>query len=199
MQGFNVRFDSPLISAAMAGAESIVSEAPKVAPAPTNIAKPAPKPSPPPVDLAMQTLDAIKNELRKTTAELSSQHAALQSTAASYAIEIVRVFLGSTSDAVEQRLQQNVIRVLQHPDAVIVKLHVHSSCHESIKRWLNEESDLLIPDLAIEVLEDDSLSPGDCRVDFGQSGRLASLEDQLKLVESKLRDSIRADQIGGRQ
>ena len=201
MARFEIQFSTPMTSAKIAGVNDYVNVVSQSVSTPEKVptqAEASPQ-AEPTVASTSQTIDSIRSALEKAVTESSDQHALLQSLAARYAVEVARVFLGSMDELIEQRLQQNVLHVLQHPDAIIVKLFVHPSCRESIKEWLDENGDLRIPNLGIEVMADDGLAPGDCRVDFGRSGRLASLEEQLKLVESRLRDSIRENQQGAHE
>ena len=146
------------------------------------------------------TITRVEAALTDVLAELSSQRTAFQAAAANYALEIVHVLLGSTSEIIEQRLQENVARVLHDPDAfTVANLYVHSTCRDSIEQWIqkSELTDRL--EGKLKILVDEKLSPGDCRVDFGQSGRLASLDEQLKLVAARLKQSIRDDQNGSQR
>ncbi len=195
MSTFTIEFDSLLIAAGTADEIDrvrmpieIVTE-PLSAPTTSAPAQPVP-------DFTLTTT-AIETALKNVFAELSSQHAALQTTAGNYAVEIVRVLLGSTEDIIEQRLRQNVARVLDHPDECsVAKLFVHSTNRDAIENWLLKSESFKSLDATIEVQADNELKPGDCRVDFGQSGRLAALDEQLKLVESRLKQMIRDDQAG---
>lgn len=202
MSKFAIQFDSPLTSADAAARNVRVAVTSKLVGA--RVQKDEPKPAESEAEPDSNTPDpehlaAIDIAIKQAQAELSSQNQLLQSTAAKFALEIAKVVLGSTDELIEQRLQQNVLRVMQRPDATTAKLYVHSTYRESIQQWLTDSSKAQLPEVDIEILVDDDLIPGDCRVDFGQSGRLASLEEQLKLVESRLHQSIRESQAGERE
>jgi flagellar biosynthesis/type III secretory pathway protein FliH len=105
------------------------------------------------------------------------------------------VFLNSTDEIIEQRLRENVTRVLDQPDAYSeATLFVHSDCHDAIQQWLLDSGSFESIECEVKVTVDDQLSPGDCRVNFGNSGRLASFEEQLKLVSARLKQTVR-DQL----
>lgn len=200
MPNFTIQFDAPLKSAKAAGAvradHTDAANQSTIAPDDVAAEPVAELPVQPTVAVTPESGTAIEAAIKGVLAELSSQRNHLEATAAKYAVEVVRVFLGSTDELIEQRLQQNILRVLDRPETATAQLFVHSQCRESIQSWILENSEIQTLEVAIEVLVDDDLEAGDCRIDFGQSGRLAAMEQQLALVESKLQQAIRDEQSG---
>lgn len=197
MSNFSVQFDAPINAVQIAGEmypELLTSETADV-----EIDDPESQIIETNSDIA-ETTKRIEAALKDVLMELLSQRTAFQAAAADYALEIVHVFLRSTDEITQQRLRENVARVLDSPDTCsVANLYVHPSCRESIEQWIAESelSDRFEGQLM--VLVDEQLSPGDCRVDFGQSGRLAALDEQMKLVATRLKQTIRDDQNGSLQ
>ena len=109
----------------------------------------------------------------------------MRSLAIDYAIQAVTIILSSDDELVEERLRKNLLRIFESADEFeAAKVYVHPQQMDCVSGLLNTTE-------GIDFLIDTSLEPGDCRVDFGASGRIANLENQLTLIKNRLEQAIR--------
>ncbi|QEG23370.1 hypothetical protein [Mariniblastus fucicola] len=194
MTNFSVQFTAPVQSVQVVGKGCRVGKPVETAQAIEEAVRKEPEP----VAVTTISTEAVESALGEVVNQLKAQQSELHEFAARYAVEILRVFLISSDEVIEQRLRDNVLRMLDQPGPLeVLKVSVHSSCHSSMQKWILESDIPTRFNCTPEVLVDDQLSPGDCSVDVGQNLRLASLEQQLQLVESRLMQTVRAKREEG--
>jgi flagellar biosynthesis/type III secretory pathway protein FliH len=130
-------------------------------------------------------LTSIQQELHEVHSEIKNQNQTMRSLAIDYAIQAVTIILSSDDELVEERLRKNLLRIFESADEFeAAKVYVHPQQMDCVSGLLNTTE-------GIDFLIDTSLEPGDCRVDFGASGRIANLENQLTLIKNRLEQAIR--------
>lgn len=132
------------------------------------------------------TAKAIEESVLRIRTTIESQQNQIETFALAFATEFVRTVLGTVDELIQQRLERAVSLALEDVDSELPpKVFVHPSCLQHIQAWLSSNTEF-----EIEVLPDEALIAGDCRVEFGNEGLLASLDSQLELIQTKLLRSI---------
>ncbi|NNE01509.1 MAG: hypothetical protein HKN47_29710 [Pirellulaceae bacterium] len=160
---------------------------------PTSIAAPgchvsqhemAAKPADPQLDVqAAATLQAIATSIHALRSDVDQQLSQIQQSTTAIAIEICRAVL---SDGAEELVAKRIEHYLQlaleqmRPDAP-KQVSVHPDCADRIASWIADSVD---PNIIIST--DASIAAGDCRIESGQTGISASLNDFLDSITQQL-------------
>ena len=177
MPNFTVQFDAPVVATKVEGNRYAVGT-----PVETTIAD-ADESSGGAAVSAILT--SIQQKLHEVHSEIKNQNQTMRSLAIDYAIQAVTIILSSDDELVEERLRKNLLRIFESADEFeAAKVYVHPQQMKCVSGLLNTTE-------GIDFLTDTSLEPGDCRVDFGASGRIANLENQLTLIKNRLEQAIR--------
>lgn len=132
-------------------------------------------------DQAIGALNAIARRLGEMQETHASERRDLSDQVSQAATEIARAVLND-QELVQQRSLQFVQIAIEQLQATVSKTaYVHPTCVETIQSWI-DQSDMEL----LEVAADDSVEPGDCRIDCGDRGVTATLD---ALLESMLTQS----------
>ena len=179
---FQVQFEIPLVSVSAMGALVVAENLTREALALDDVESGP--------DLAaeelVQTIQSIEAKLAAISETIQAQNQSVVAAATEYGLEIVRLLLQNDDELIEKRLLRYVeIGLAQNdPEAGEPQIYVHSECLEGLKTWMAAAGKL-----NLELHADDSILPGDCRIEVGETGLLASVESQLELIATKLRQA----------
>ena len=122
-----------------------------------------------------KTLAAFGQQLFEIQRSMQSQAEAVHALVIKAAAAIAGEALGGDDALVEKRVVQFaevLMRQIQPTQSATA--FVHPQCVETLSRWAEEaEAD------SIEIRPDANLTPGDCRIEVGGKGMVASLESFL--------------------
>ena len=176
MTAFTVQFDSPLINIHCPGVtvtEDVVD---------------IPKPTGNPVDeyQIASVFESIGQQLSQLIDLVRNQNRTIESKAADYATEIVQSILQLDDELVQKRVQRYIELAFDNVgNNHSATVFVHPRLRGTLDSWASENQFL---EMVIEA--DSSLAEGDCRLEFDDSGLLASLDFQLGVVKQKLLHAI---------
>ena len=129
-------------------------------------------PAQPTVDpQVVESLSAIANRLTQLQGALASERQRLGQQVVQAATEVARAVLRD-----QELVQQRVVQFVQIATEQIDSNHhqtalVHPSCVDAVQSWLDESEAK-----SLHVIGDDTVSPGDCRIDCGDRGVTATLD-----------------------
>lgn len=203
MTEFSIHFAAPLVAVSIDSSLSFQLEESNIEVEPSQkepvqteqLAAPEPEAE---LSVAPNSSAEIIAEIEKAVAticqKIEQQEQQLLAQASTLAIEVARVILDSSPEIIEARLTANLNRILfDEPLSIGTKVFSHSDCLPAMRTYFSAESSYSINDL--EFAADDELPPGDCRIEFGESGRRANLKNQLEVIKHKLAGiSLIADQ-----
>ncbi len=136
------------------------------------------------------TLKKIESQLTKTNEELSSIRNQVIEIVTQFAETLARTLFTKDIELVERRLNTSIEAGLSQfdPSSATV-VWVNGTCLTSIQQQIsNRDSE------PIEICEDPLLLPGDCRIENGNDGIIARLENQLQSARNsvllKFRESL---------
>jgi flagellar biosynthesis/type III secretory pathway protein FliH len=173
MSEFHVAFTiNPSSISAPNGRLTIV-EAPKVSAAPIKTYDAE----------AFAAIDCISAKLTELEDLLERRIDLMKQQISSLAIDVARAVVSDEELLIQKRVQSFVQAAFdqQHP-SIPRTISVHPECLAPIQRWLQQGSHS-----GIEIKEDASILPGDCRIESGETGVAATLDAFLDLVFKQLR------------
>jgi len=125
--------------------------------------------------LEQKTLAAFGKQLAEIQRAMQVQNESIHSLVTKVATAIAGEALGSDNELVEQRVIHFAEVLMQQvPAESAAATFVHPDCLDTLKRWATEAG---LEQL--EIRSDANLTPGDCRVEVGGKGLVASLESFL--------------------
>lgn len=129
---------------------------------------------------------SISDQLSRIETQLRQQNADVKSAAATYALQGLKTLMQQDEPLLVSRVERYIELALQQADPEqLPTVYVHSSLRDSIAVRLTAG---LESKLKIET--EDTLAPGDCRIELNDNGLIASLGHQLQLMEQRLQKSI---------
>ncbi|MGB7344978.1 MAG: FliH/SctL family protein [Pirellulaceae bacterium] len=134
-------------------------------------------------DQAIGALNAIARRLHEMQSAFTSQATQLGDQVSQAATEIARAVL-CDDELVQNRALQFVQIALEQIEGSLSKTaFVHPSCVATIQKWI-DQSDME----SLDVAGDESVAPGDCRIDCGETGVTATLDAFLEsmLAQTKV-------------
>lgn len=141
---------------------------------------------PPQKDLVLEVATQICSQLSNIQRAISQQNAQVQSAAATYAIEMVRMLMQKDDEVLIARVQHYIEMALQEAGETEVPLvYVNPMLVDSVREHLAVEGSE-----SIQVEAESTLAKEDCRVEFKDNGLIASLEHQMQVVTSRLGEAI---------
>lgn len=178
MSSFTVQFDQPLAFVVTANALDVA----QTAMPPTSESASSPTEQ----TLLLQTAKSIESRLNRIDQIIQSQNQLISNAAVEYAIEISKTILQSDDELIKKRIAIYVDQALKNTEPTgPARIFVHSQFTQNIESWISQETEL-----QFVVAADDALPAGDCRIEFGEVGLLASLTHQLELIKAKLIKAI---------
>lgn len=139
------------------------------------------------IEATLRNLDQHIGQLRQ---KIQEQQDYLMTSVTQIAVQIAQTVLQSDQELVTQRLSQNIETALSAaPVSGEIELFIHPDCIEPIRSIPS------VNEMAIQLKADDSIAKGDCRLEFGEAGLLACLQNQIEWVATNLGQL--GDQTGG--
>ena len=138
---------------------------------------------------ALSAMAAAAHSLASIERLIKARVDALAQEISLHAIDVARSVLNGDSALIEKRVAEFVQAAIgELRPAPPRQVFVHSTCAETIKRWVEEQESP-----PIEIISDDSVAPGDCRVESGAAGVAATLEAFFDAAHEKLAGSMRGN------
>ena len=131
---------------------------------------------------AIAVIHAIADKLNDLENLVQGQFDRLQRQIIAVAVDVAKAALNDEDLLIQKRVEHYVqIAVDAMQPAPSKTVFVHPKCSMRVKGWLEKSAVN-----AIEIKEDDSILPGDCRIESGDAGVLATLDSFLDLMCKKL-------------
>ena len=134
---------------------------------------------------AIATLNQIAQQIERIETQVADKIAAFTEHVASTAIEVARTVIHSDQELVERQVRNFVQQAMDSVASMQTKpgltISVNPACVETIHDWA-KESDAT----NIQVNPDESIPPGDCRIESGDQGVSASLDTLLQMILDRL-------------
>lgn len=132
-------------------------------------------------ETATSTLAALRQASAKFSMisnEVSHRLASLNQSLPSVAMAVAKAALLSDQDLVNERTKRFVQACLEFEDSeAVTRIAIHPDCIPALQEYLSS-----IERESIQIQSDPQLVPGDCRIDNGQTGLIATLDSCLYAV-----------------
>ena len=122
-------------------------------------------------------MDHIENEIQQRLDKIEGK-------IVDVAANIAEGVLNEDRDLIDERVQRFLELSMQQMLPLKVRsVYLHPSCHSAVESWLEKTSES-----SIEIFEDASILPGDCRVECDETGIVARLDNYLQAATAELRN-----------
>ncbi len=137
---------------------------------------------------ATELLSRIAEKLANVKLKTDPVAQELGSLAIALAKMMIEKLVGSSDELQAKRLSLVLLEALSRPEPAI-GVYVHPTNLAATKTQLQSNNELR----ELQLLADESLTPGECRVDFDTHSLVSSLEQQLDEIEARLLELIDND------
>jgi hypothetical protein len=124
----------------------------------------------------LQVVESISSQLFDIKNTVLQQNAQVKSVAAAYAMEMIRAIFQQDEPTILERIERYIeLSLADNRFNTSPTVYVHPLVLEHVSEYFTGDKDL---------------PRTDCRVEFEDNGLIASLEQQLNLMETKLNQAI---------
>lgn len=131
---------------------------------------------------ALQTLETIGVRMSQIESGIQTWMQELREHSVCIAIDIAKAVLQTDDELIETRVRQFADFSLESiPSTRLTAVCVHPDCADTIRDWI-QSSELG----ELEIRSDPRIDPGDCRLESGDAGVMATLESCFHSVVEQL-------------
>jgi flagellar biosynthesis/type III secretory pathway protein FliH len=141
---------------------------------------------PPKPDAILQVVESISSQLFDIKNTVLQQNAQVKSVAAAYAMEMIRAIFQQDEPTILERIERYIeLSLADNRFNTSPTVYVHPLVLEHVSEYFTG-----VENFDGQLEADKDLPRTDCRVEFEDNGLIASLEQQLNLMETKLNQAI---------